>query len=205
MNIRRRKVTEISDDFLRMSWKDQHIFGFWYRKPQNIDSYDLLDVLDGKDPFSLWCKKHHPVQYWFRDTLYWKVAGLYYRTVEKIRSICKSIFSPYNTRIRKSIPTGTWTDISYLIPEMVFAAVIQFDEEIEKYNFVNWQATPEHSKFMKEFKECVKWAHSRKETREEIDAPGLDYKTRIERETNYNNTERKWLQWVAQNYPFMWT
>jgi hypothetical protein len=60
----------------------------------------------------------------------------------------RPIFNPQNKRIRKCIPR-TWADISHLMVDVNFEFIKTFYEDEYKADIVDWEATEQHSEFVK--------------------------------------------------------
>jgi hypothetical protein len=196
MNIKH-VITHTDKEFVKLPWKEQHKFGFWYKTPQ---LYLWDSSFMEKNIFDEWAKKHHPIQYFIRK-VFNDISIQLYRAKRKARSIFYSIFKPYRNDVRKSIPRGEWSDINWLIETVNFAMMLSFEKEVEEFDFVDWNHFDEQRIFMEEFKEHLKYIKTERPALEE----NLYKDDHIDVEKMMNEKDTEVLVWMIKNRGFMWT
>jgi hypothetical protein len=121
--------------------------GFMYAEP-------FSKTIEGWDEWHKKALKEQPIRYHIREF----VEDIEYdviREYRRLRYLLKTFFFPENDLIRKAIPVRN-SDITYIITEMNFAAILQFKEEADKAS-VDWNAQSSSSEFKKWLDLAVVW------------------------------------------------
>jgi hypothetical protein len=131
-------------------------------------------------------------------------------------------FRPNQRWIKQHVEYKGWCDKSELIPQLLFACVINYVEPNGEdcFNVICWEATPEHSEVEKGLRECYEYIKTgRKKLVQEGDnelerasgARRIDttyeeaYGEHDRLEKLLEDTDEKWLIWVVQNRHYLWT
>ena len=101
-------------------------------------------TMEGWDTWRKKVQKEYPIQYFIREYIE-DVESIFIRRWRQLKYFLRTLFFPENALIRNSIPKRG-CDVTHLITEMNFAAILQFKEEADKA-LVDW-----NTEYTKEFK-----------------------------------------------------
>lgn len=121
---------------------------FWYSTPSALS-------LEDWEEWRQEIEKNYPFQYWIRDTLpHWYRVHIA-MPLRDLYWFIYRLIKPCHQDIRKVIPRQ-WADIASLIVDVNFAMLTSFKKEVDE-SFVDWNASPEHRKFMNWVNSSVHW------------------------------------------------
>lgn len=169
-------------------------FGF-YKEP---DGY-LFDGFDTPCPFNEYWRKNYPIQFFFRETLhsFFRIHVMY--PIEKFYDSILDHLNPQQKWLTKQIPKS-WSDKTALIPDLVFACMIDFVESENGIEHRSWEGREDTEK---ELKDAYRWAKMRK--RYERYTWETPYPRCVFHEELYDKMEQKYLQIIIKHHKFLWT
>ena len=138
-----------------------------------------------------------------------------YNWWDKIRFTWK----PNQRWIKQHVEYKQWCEKPELIPQLLFACVINYVEPQGEdcFNTICWESTPEHSEVEKGLRECYEYIKTgRAELQKEGDdaltvASGTQgpyeevYGEHNRLEKLLDDTDEKYLIWIVQNRGYLWT
>lgn len=129
----------------------------------------------------------------------------------------KCTLKPRQRWIKKHIEYKQWCDKTELIPKFLFGCVVHFVEDEKAFEVTDWVGSSErHAKFAVELHECY---HYIKVTRPNLEKRLDDaynhvpltgsfeeaYADVLSIEKDIEDSENKYVMWIAENKGYMWT
>lgn len=206
------KIVGSAEEYKNLPRYERIVAGFWYKDPLICGSNILLGSKKDREEVKQFLKDTYPIQYFVREhgfTLKVKLSRAY--------DFVKETINPRQKWLYKVIPKS-WSDKTYLIPEINFAMVLHFVEGESAFDVTDWEASSDPADtFSKQLKECynyIKVLRPALQKRFENSYPDEETKTgdyyvdyaehnRIELELNKKDTE--YLVWIVTNRDFFWT
>ena len=153
------KVTTV-EDYFKLPKKEREMWGI-YRMPLALPWNLLDDTQDGWEQWKVESCKQYPIQGFIRERFFSFENPVYtfYYTAKRHINDCyyniKRFINPCCKRFRNAYPRHAYQDISYTIPKVNFALVLDFwhDEVID--GFVDWEANEAHKEFYTWLKNAV--------------------------------------------------
>jgi len=186
---------------------------FWYFPalfhPKGATAMDFLGKKEDREAIDTFLKYKFPIQYYFRNNLYYKV----WRGYDKL---CYAL-NPRQKWLVKQIP-NEWTDKVTLIRDINFAMVVHFVDGEKCFEYTDYvNSGDHHAKFARELLECYWYIKNRRPDLEKQywDAYPKDGEytgdyikdyaevNRLEKELDDQDT--RWLSWIANNRKYFWT
>lgn len=135
----------------------------WMKKPEigEINDFKLVDEYN---------KKHHPIQYFFKETIpdFWTTVVYKVKAVKWY--ILHRIHPNHRYHIVKTSLKPGYYDITYLMIYTLFSLLERFVEDERCFEVINWDATTHHYCVAGELKDLYYWwKNVRPEYENEID------------------------------------
>lgn len=169
-------------------------WGF-YREP---DGY-LFEGFDKPCPFEEYWRKNYPIQFFFRETLFGLFKSNIVYPLERLYDRALDFLNPKQKWLVKQIPKS-WSDKTALIPDLVFACLIDFVESENGLEHRSWEGSEE---IEKELRDAYRWAKMRKKYERYSWAP--PYPRCVLHEKLYYKMEHKYLHIIIAHHQFLWT
>ncbi len=194
----------------------------WYILPASLKSNML--GLDREN--SEWGKlfkflaKNYPLQYFlregYRDNVIHQTIRYVKWDIDGFYNDIKCWLFPRRPKLKAAIP-NTYEDLTTIIPNVLFTAIIEFVEDEQCFKYILWTGCGGKNRAAKrKIKEIYQWAKTgRKELKEEISksypAQGckLPYKEAYGKlnklEKKLENQDTRYLTWIVTNRQLLWT
>ncbi len=164
----------------------------WYLLPASLEvkSGEFFGEESEWVKLNRFLSKKYPIQYFlrdgYRDTIIRKVLKSFQWDIEELYNDAKCWLFPRRPKLKAAIP-NTYEDLTTIIPNVLFTAIIEFVEDEQCFKYILWTGCGGKNRAAKrKIKEIYQWAKTgRKELEEEISksypAPGLGSPARGER------------------------
>jgi hypothetical protein len=196
------------EEYINKSTREKTKWSFFYKEHMlRLDGQDWFSSFTSKESkecekeIEKYQAKRWPIQYWLRNkfNIKWWPKYLNDFWYEQIK--CR--LNPKQKWLTKIIPL-TWTDKTWLIPEVLFAMVIDFVEGEKCFENTEYGGDV----FSTELKQCYDYAKAeRKKLQKEYEnvsiENGFEEYSRLEK--LITDTDTHWLIWIVSNRDRLWT
>jgi hypothetical protein len=128
-------------------------------------------------------------------------------------------FKPYNTTIVKTIPRREWNDLVSIIPNFLYACVIQFVEDEKCFEHTDWEGSTGSKDFENKLREIYNFAKTgRTELENKITEKlheasekddDLTYEERYGEmnrlEEELKRKDKEYMSWIVEHVGHFWT
>lgn len=196
-------------------------YPIFYKIPYSLPCEDW-------DEWVKWATKNHPIQYFFRDSLFWKLHFFWRRLNDKWYYLKCLLFKRYNV-IKLPLPP-TWIDSDSKIETFLEKILFDYIEKEECFKVIDWthnEQSKEDAKFLRESYDFLKIERPKLEKRIDhlmellygkgFDLNSLNKKKEFNLEHERNKDELEYLEkkldetktkiylWIVNRRHTLWT